>query len=623
MATNEFLAFAADPAANVMLQSDYAATGFTSRILGFSTGTALSLQLNKVWRQASLIAAMIAQFSVDNTNQDALDDGSPGGQAALLTHFTQAIKTAALAGQSLNYLPLGGGTLTGPLTINAGAAQVTLNAPAGQAAGFTLTRPAGQAAISTAYTGGRARWQEVLASSEPETGGNVGSNYLLARFDDAGNYIDVPLRIDRGSGVVQFSKTPTINGGPLPYLPISGGSLTGPLYVPSPGITYGGTAGHWISFGWDGAAIVGYVDGGGYTAELASVNYVDGRVGAYLPLAGGTITGDLQVNNSFQVYGGTGFHNYVWFGGLTDFAVFAGGNFRYRQWAGNWWDGWDGTTGRRYWATYSGAAMQLDGGGNLSSPARFDSYGGGIVAHSDNTPFIAMSWNGWYAMGHWLSSDSALWLGQTDGSGNPFQGHQRFGWDGTFTNWNGITTHSWLQVGGATTLFSTLTVVGTLSVYGTGGSFVAASTDPNFVSWNATYGYGTGFKTDQGGGGSIGMICGYGDGTGLHGILSFLRSDGWFFVYGGIGSPSDAKLKTAIRPAAQFDSLGALAALDTVQFDWKHSKRHQPFGLLAEMVKKRLPDVIEPGIDGLDYLDHTALLVHLVRAVQQLEQRSR
>ena len=39
MAINDFLTFAGDPAANVMTQSDYLASGFTARLLGFSDGT--------------------------------------------------------------------------------------------------------------------------------------------------------------------------------------------------------------------------------------------------------------------------------------------------------------------------------------------------------------------------------------------------------------------------------------------------------------------------------------------------------------------------------------------------------------------------------------------------------
>src|SRR4051812_31547928 len=154
MAVNDFLPFAADPAANVMLQTDYTAAGFTPRILGFQTGTALSIQLNKVWRQATLISSMVGQFSVNNTGQDMLDDGSPSGQAALLAHFTAAVRQiATTAAGTGNWLPLTGGGLTGPLTINATGWQLNLNAPAGQPVGISMSRPAGQPMAFLAFTG--------------------------------------------------------------------------------------------------------------------------------------------------------------------------------------------------------------------------------------------------------------------------------------------------------------------------------------------------------------------------------------------------------------------------------------------------------------------------------------
>lgn len=74
MPTNDFKPFAAAATANVISQSAYLA--LPALLTGFQSGTAWSPQLNKVWRQASLIASMIGQFSVDNTGQDFIDDGT-------------------------------------------------------------------------------------------------------------------------------------------------------------------------------------------------------------------------------------------------------------------------------------------------------------------------------------------------------------------------------------------------------------------------------------------------------------------------------------------------------------------------------------------------------------------
>ena len=83
---NDFLPFASAAGANVMNQADYAA--LTSRLNGFSAGTALSIQLNKVWRQSSLMAAMLGEFSANNSGQSTVDNGT---YATLLSNFQLAL----------------------------------------------------------------------------------------------------------------------------------------------------------------------------------------------------------------------------------------------------------------------------------------------------------------------------------------------------------------------------------------------------------------------------------------------------------------------------------------------------------------------------------------------------
>lgn len=88
---NDFLPFAAGSGANVLTQAQYAA--LTSLIAnGFSAGVAPSAQLNKVWRQGSLMAAVLAQFIVANTGQTAIDDGTT---ATLLANLATAISVTA------------------------------------------------------------------------------------------------------------------------------------------------------------------------------------------------------------------------------------------------------------------------------------------------------------------------------------------------------------------------------------------------------------------------------------------------------------------------------------------------------------------------------------------------
>lgn len=85
--SNDFLIFAGDPSANVMSQSAY--SSLASRTAGFSSGIAQSIQLNKVWRQSSLMSSMIGQFISDNSGNNATDDGTI---AALESNFILAIQ---------------------------------------------------------------------------------------------------------------------------------------------------------------------------------------------------------------------------------------------------------------------------------------------------------------------------------------------------------------------------------------------------------------------------------------------------------------------------------------------------------------------------------------------------
>lgn len=74
MAKNEFLPFGTAEGANVLSNQEYEA--LAARHNGFNSGVAKSKELNKVWRQASLIASAVAQFIVDTDQADLLDDGN-------------------------------------------------------------------------------------------------------------------------------------------------------------------------------------------------------------------------------------------------------------------------------------------------------------------------------------------------------------------------------------------------------------------------------------------------------------------------------------------------------------------------------------------------------------------
>lgn len=96
MATNDFLPFATGAGANVLAQSDYAALPAVAS--GYQSGVAKSQQLNKTWRQSSIMAAVLAQFIADQSGQNSVDDGTT---ATLLSNLKASIK-ALTNGKLLN-----------------------------------------------------------------------------------------------------------------------------------------------------------------------------------------------------------------------------------------------------------------------------------------------------------------------------------------------------------------------------------------------------------------------------------------------------------------------------------------------------------------------------------------
>lgn len=73
MAKNDFKAFATGKDANVLKQTEYEELPALEE--GFQSGIARSEELNKVWRQASTIASVIASFMEQQTGKDVLDNG--------------------------------------------------------------------------------------------------------------------------------------------------------------------------------------------------------------------------------------------------------------------------------------------------------------------------------------------------------------------------------------------------------------------------------------------------------------------------------------------------------------------------------------------------------------------
>jgi hypothetical protein len=65
-------------------------------------------------------------------------------------------------------------------------------------------------------TGTDYRWN-ILTSGEPESGGDKGSNLGIARYSDAGTWIDTPVSISRETGEVSFNSPPKVFGQVMGY----------------------------------------------------------------------------------------------------------------------------------------------------------------------------------------------------------------------------------------------------------------------------------------------------------------------------------------------------------------------------------------------------------------------
>ncbi|ABX15489.1 hypothetical protein [Burkholderia multivorans] len=163
MANNNFKPFAAAAGANVMAQADYEA--LEALLTGFQSGTAQSAQLNKVWRQSSIMAAVLAQFICDRSGQNAIDDGTT---ATLLANLK--LSSAALNGDATQTFSVS------PATLNQHAVQRAQTVGNGAA---TLSTP--NRVVGTTYTNSTGRPLFILLSLGSGNGnGESGSGFGLS-----------------------------------------------------------------------------------------------------------------------------------------------------------------------------------------------------------------------------------------------------------------------------------------------------------------------------------------------------------------------------------------------------------------------------------------------------------
>ncbi|EDR5810591.1 hypothetical protein ZJ96_000098 [Salmonella enterica subsp. enterica] len=195
MAKNDFKPFATGKGANVTSQPDWEA--LPALLSGFTAGKASSAQVNKALRQASFIAAALAQYTASKSGQDVLDDGDLSGFIA---------KMSAAFGKDFQ-------TLDATLTALAGLATGADKLPY-----FTGNDTAGQTDLTSVGRDiiGKASIADILTYL------GLGETINLAK-----NAVPATRRVNSKP----LTGDITLSAGDVGALPITGGRLNGPLGI--------------------------------------------------------------------------------------------------------------------------------------------------------------------------------------------------------------------------------------------------------------------------------------------------------------------------------------------------------------------------------------------------------
>ncbi len=150
-----------------------------------------------------------------------------------------------------------------------------------QGAQFYAQQAAASASSAAAAAAEAAASAALVGDALPKSGGTM-TGYIVLHADPVS-----PMQ-----AVTQQYVDARVGG--TGYLPITGGTLTGGLTTGGFGVTYNNMAAadrHAFSFGWTGAFAYVAVDGT-WIGTLATREYL---VGAFLPLTGGSLSGSLYV----------------------------------------------------------------------------------------------------------------------------------------------------------------------------------------------------------------------------------------------------------------------------------------------------------------------------------------
>jgi hypothetical protein len=356
------------------------------------------------------------------------------------------------------------------------------------------------------------------------------------------------------------------------YLPLTGGTLTGPLGVGGHGVSYPGLGwSHLTAIGWDGTNFQAAGDGS-YIGALALQSWVSGH---YLALTGGALTGPLTLNSGLT---------FSWLGADAH-AISIGWDGNLQVWV-------DGT----YVAALATTAMLAGylplAGGTVSGT--LDVSSGRVISYNanNNPAFTCYNTTANYACGMWCDPQANLVFGGIDGAGNP------------------VVAYGCFNTGG------TLYVAGDVGIGNYGGTPTmqllvgGTSCGIGFTSWVLAFGE------------SDGTLAWY---PPSQGALFWCEASGVFHAANFVAY-SDVRGKTNVVPTDC--GLPAVLQLNPVSFRRLTDPDHSELGFIAQDVAEVIPEAVREGRaratdDAVLGLLLTPIVAALVNAAKTFDQRLR
>jgi hypothetical protein len=326
--TNDFRPFAAAAGSNVIPQSSY--LSLPALGTGFQTGIAQSAQLNKVWRQSSILAAMIAQFICDETGLNAVDDGTIATlEANFITALQTATNTLPISNIGLNLFvsPSGSDSNSGLSSSTAFATMqhasliaatnynsqgnpITINVlPGAYTVGAAITGPLPGNGVLQFIGGGVANTSVILTAPGSCFSANNGARVLISSMTLGANVGSASSQgncLIAGTGASLTFDHVTFNATQMAHIQSTGGQIatTGATAGVGQPYTISGSAQfHWL------AGINGLIDTFGSTVTLTGtpnfpVEFALAQFAAQILCSGVTFTGAATGKKYDILYGG-------------------------------------------------------------------------------------------------------------------------------------------------------------------------------------------------------------------------------------------------------------------------------------------------------------------------------